>query len=139
MINKKNGVLIFENLIVEAHMTTDDFLKKINAEEIISCDKGNYINFYLKPQKSDNYFFVLRMFFEGVSKKLEFCQIVVQTQDTVPSWQEWSMEKQLKIKSDNDVWLKKEIGCPPYNFEWGEIKSVYNAREAASYIVLKYS
>lgn len=119
-------------------MSLENLINIIGKKEIISCEKGPYINLFLKPQKANGKYFLLRLFFEKGSEELKYCQIVVQDIDIVPSWKDWNMTEQLKIKENNDMWLRKDVGKPPYIFSWGELKSVYNAREASSYIIVKY-
>ena len=139
MINLKSGMLIFDDFMIRPHMLVRELLNVVRSQDILSCDKGAYTNILLKPQKSANNFFTLRLFFEKKSEELEFCQMVVQDDNIVPSWEGWSMEKELQKKEYNDIWLIKDVGYPPYIFSWGKLQSVYNAKEASSYIMITYN
>lgn len=138
MINIKTGVMIFDEFKLIPHMTLENLLSAIKQDEILSQNNCNYINLYLKPQKCSESYFVLRLFFDNMNNQLKYCQIAVQSDDIVPSWEIWSESKEIERKKENDMWLQKEIGLPPYKYYWGEISSVYNAREASSYIVIQF-
>jgi len=53
-------------------------------------------------------------------------------------WESWNLEGEMQTKHNNDEWLKKQIGDPPYEFEWGNIYSVFDSRSASSYIEIRY-
>ena len=47
--------------------------------------------------------------------------------------------KELGKKKRSDEWLKKILSLPPYEYEWGVIKSAYDSRSAFSSIVIRYN
>ena len=59
--------------------------------------------------------------------------------DSLPSWENWSKEEQLKKKDKHDIWLKTNIGKPPYKYSWGEISSNYDPRSGSSMITIRYN
>lgn len=139
MINRNNGELVFDNFVLRPHMKLDSLINKISKEDIISYTKGEWENIYLRPQMGEGYFFVIRLYFESKKLELAFLQIAVQKDDSIPSWENWSEKTQLDIKKNNDIWLKNELGNAPYDFRWGNIKSIYNAREGSSYVAINYN
>ena len=139
MINHENGMMMFDSIIISPHMQLETFLDSIKQDDIISQHNSNYIDLFIKPQKGGEHFFLLRLFFERKSEKLEYVQLVIQNDDSIPSWTDWSEKKQLKKKKYNDLWLMKNMGHPPYNYIWGSLNSVYNEKEASSYILIKFN
>jgi hypothetical protein len=45
---------------------------------------------------------------------------------------------ELQRKSLHDAWLLKELGPPPYEYEWGKVVSDYDDRGCVSEILLRY-
>lgn len=138
MIDAKSGEIKFDDFVLKPHMQLDSLINKLSREEILSIDEGKGANIYLKPQKGGCVYLVVRAFFENEGIGLFNLQIKVQNNALVPSWKDWSEAQQLQIKSINDDWLKSELGNPPYEFNWGSLRSVYNARDGSSYIVVSY-
>ncbi len=53
-------------------------------------------------------------------------------------WSEWNVDKELEYKEMNDRLLIRYLGPPPYQYEWGEVSSVYDAKSGYSAIVFRY-
>jgi len=51
---------------------------------------------------------------------------------------DWSEILELQRKKRHEDWLLKELGEPPYRFNWGEIVSEYDAKGVSSAIILVY-
>jgi hypothetical protein len=56
----------------------------------------------------------------------------------IPSWDNWTIEKQMEKKRKHDAWLINEIGLPPYEYYWGGISSNYDPRSGSSTITVRY-
>ena len=52
---------------------------------------------------------------------------------------EWSKEKEDKIKSFHDRWLKEQLGNPPYQFDWGRVLSILEPHWYSANIVIDYT
>jgi hypothetical protein len=51
---------------------------------------------------------------------------------------DWSEESEMRRKQLHEEWLFKELGRPPYRFDWGSIVSEYDAKGVSSAIILTY-
>lgn len=143
VIDPVKGELAFDNLRLIPHMSLTAFEENFPQEEILTQENrmtpayGEVTNLYLKPQKSGKDYFALRLFF---SREGGLVHLLLSLRDdgSVPTWENWSQERELQKKARNDRWLKKELGEPPYVFPWGSLQSLYDPREASSYIALEY-
>lgn len=144
MIKAASGEMIFDNFSLMPHMQLNSFKSNFPQKEILAWNTyetpgyGKITDIYLKPQKSENKYFVLRLNFAEREVGLFHFILSIQWNDTIPQWENWSEAQQLQNKKDNDNWLQKEIGSPPYEFSWGCIRSVYDQREGSSYVAVNY-
>lgn len=139
MININNGEIKFNKFILKPYMKLNLLTSCLQDKDIVSIDKTERINIYLSPQKAGENYFVIRLFFEKGRLELTDLIVSIQDNDLIPSWKDWSEERELKRKYANDMWLKKELGSLPYDFCWGRIKSVYNSKEGSSYVMIIYT
>jgi len=51
---------------------------------------------------------------------------------------DWSRERELDRKAQHDALLSRDLGAPPYAFEWGNILSVFDERSGGSIIIVEY-
>ena len=139
MIDIENGNIQFMNksLIIRRWLSKDEFLYSDLFADVIKQDDYNYTRFYLKPQLMDNKKFFVALLFNPEGR-LSIVSLSLSTDDIIPSWENWSEERELNNKSLNDKWLRKSIGKPPYNYSWGTIDSSYDPRSASSSIVIAY-
>lgn len=69
MIDTHNGEFIFDKFILHPHYALDTFLNLMQQENVLSMEMcntptlGNVTDIYLKPQKSKDKYFVIRLFF----------------------------------------------------------------------------
>lgn len=134
MIEKETGRIKFDKFTLFPRMELDDFFAGVDKDEIVSFSRNSNIELYLKPQKSKNSFFIVRLFFECDNKRLKYVLLSAQDDNSIPSWDTWSRENELERKVRNDVWLQEELGVPPYKFTWGMLESVFDEKAASSYI-----
>ena len=52
---------------------------------------------------------------------------------------EWTEDHELERKAVHDEWLRREIGSPPYDYDWGSIASEYDAKGCVSEIIVTYA
>jgi hypothetical protein len=50
----------------------------------------------------------------------------------------WTQESELQRKKLHEKWLAKELGVPPYQFDWGEVVSEFDAKGVSSAIIVAY-
>lgn len=136
MINISDGSFRFENFTLSSRLRLNEFIKQIPEDNIISKEVGEYTNLYLRPQKSGELYFVLRLFFHKGTDLLDFFYMVPQIDDSLPSWSNWSREKEQEVNRRNILWLQDEIGNPPYEYDWGKIQTAFHEKEGSSYITI---
>lgn len=51
---------------------------------------------------------------------------------------DWSEESEMRRKKVHEDWLQKELGNPPYRFNWGEVSSEYDPKGVSSAIIVVY-
>ena len=51
---------------------------------------------------------------------------------------EWTEASELARKVLHDEWLRETLGEPPYEYEWGQVSSVYDPKGCASEIIVVY-
>jgi len=51
---------------------------------------------------------------------------------------DWSVESELRRKRLHEEWLQKELGSPPYQYNWGRIVSEFDAKGVSSAIIAAY-
>ncbi len=139
MFDYRSGYLRLGKLTIRPHIKYDVVKRNLADSDIISCEKGNTINLLIKPQQEGNRFFLVRLFFSCDDKKLEFCQISIQSNADIPTWDGWSRERETLKKNENDKWLKEETGNINFNYSWGSVRSIFNELEASSYIVINFA
>jgi hypothetical protein len=117
--------------------TKDDLLASALYTQVIRETTNAYSLYVLSPQRIKNERFSVFLSFnpEGM---LEFISLSILPEQTLPSWESWSKESEIKRKKLNDEWLKKQIGLPPFKYEWGEIVSQFDPRSGSSAIIIRY-
>lgn len=53
-------------------------------------------------------------------------------------WSDCNKKQIMEQKKFNDKFLTKELGRPPYKYDWGTIYSVCDLKGGAGYISIKY-
>lgn len=139
MFNIKNGnISLNNNFIIKKGLTKNEFIKSTLFKDVINQQITNgFSYFYLKPQLINNEKFIITLLFNQ-NDILDFLNISITKNDTVPSWNNWSESLELKKKETHDKWLEKNIGKPPYKYIWGEISSNYDPRSGSSMITISY-
>jgi hypothetical protein len=79
----------------------------------------------------------------GIAATLIFkmdCLDMVLLLMTIPedSSEEWTPELELKRKAVHDLWLRSELGPPPYQYAWGQLASEFDAKGCVSEIIVAY-
>ncbi len=139
MIDQINGYITFDEFILMPYMGLTKFLEMIGEDEIYSYDINTNIELYLKPRKSGEMFFIVRLYFEQDNKSLKYVLLSIQDNDEIPSWNDWSKERELERKKRNDNWLQQEFAMVPLKFEWGSLRSVFNEKDGSSYVWVDFS
>ncbi len=137
MINIHNGdIILANNLKLFARMPKELFLEP-NYHDLIKKDASHSscIIYDLKPQILYDKLFDFGLYFEN-KKDLSFIEF--NSTGWMPSWTDWSEELVRKNKNDNDNLLFNALGNPPYEYDWGEICSVYDNKSAVSFMIIRY-
>ena len=137
MINRGNGEISIGHVTIGPNYTTEMFINSQLYDYLLREDHHVYTSFYLKPQNIDSKLFSITLHFDQ-KNTLKIIMLSILPDGHLPTWDNWSKEDQLKIKSLNDKWLKTTIGRSPYNYSWGEIFSEYDPRSGSSIITIRY-
>jgi len=150
IINETDGEFIIPGLIrVNNDSTREEIVNKIGDTEIkhlITLDFSRLINTELLVKAFD-------ISFNFKKGKLSFIELILCDKNDTGSWDDWSLEREVKKLEMQDEWLKnilvntptimrigsrKEEAIATYNYGWGEIISRYGAMQGYSYITIKY-
>lgn len=71
-------------------------------------------------------------------ERLEAVSLVYSAEEFGSSWSDWSEDKELKRKRIHDAWLVSATGSASRSYEWGEIRSDFDAKSGGSKIVIRY-
>lgn len=130
-INVNDGTITFTAGAINAQLSRKDFLNsKIGARAEEFLINEPYATYRIFPESG----IVTTVQFAG--DVLETVSVLFKMQDDGP--ETWSEAHELERKKIHDVWLRTEIGAPPYAFAWGRILSDYDAKACESDIFVAY-
>ncbi len=139
MINIQNGCIEMANInfSIKKNLTEEEFIKSNLFCDVLNKEDYGYTRYYIKPQIICNAKFVISLTFnpDGV---LDMTSLGLQMNDSIPSWESWSENSEMQKKELSDKWLEKNIGKPPYTYQWGAIFSSYDPRSGSSSITIVY-
>jgi len=139
MIDISNGNLSIDNktTIIGKELTKDSFISSDLFIDVIRQDDYGYTRYIIKPQLIDNDQFSITLIFkpDGI---LDFVFLGIAINGSIPSWENWSEEKELQKKTILDEWMKKNFSAIEKDLSWGSIGSFYDPRSASSHITIRY-
>lgn len=140
MININNGNISINNgkFTITKSLTKNKFMNSSLFNDVLSQQTHIFSNYYLKPQLIGKDKFIITLIFNQ-DDMIYFVNICLCSDEGVPTWNNWSKNKVLKIKDKNDKWLENNIGKSPYKYSWGEISSNYDPRSCSSMITIRYN
>lgn len=139
MINIQNGELKIANLIISPKINKDDFIDVVKKNKLLKAERD------MKNSYHWYYFNTLQL--AGLNMAASVCFyksnlniITFSNTDSSlgSSWEDWSKEKELERKNSHNQWLQKVLGNPPYEYDWGSIKSDYDEKSAFSIIMVNF-
>jgi hypothetical protein len=138
MINKTNGEVKVNDTVLGPKFDKEDFLNSNLYHDVLRIkDRPNFTYFYLGPQTIGDDLLIIALYFSPIGN-LRMIKLSITSDKVPPSWANWSEEAEMNNKMQNDEWLLKVIGKPPYKYSWGEISSSYDPRSASSMITIRY-
>lgn len=135
----RDGYLYIKNkdLIISPKLSKKEFKSSDLYNDVISHDIVNeYPSYLIKPQIIADNLFTIRVLFNKEGNV--FIINLDMTDGVISNWNNWSKRNNNKKKKDHDIWLKSQLGNPPYKYDWGEILSKYEAKSGASVIIIRY-
>lgn len=140
MINVKNGDITIDgrNVIFRSRMTEEEFKNTYLYNEVINSQEYGYSNHYIKPQLYNDIYVIFGVYFNP-NHIIDSIHLSVQNSADLPSWDNWSESEELEKKANHDEWLLRNIGKPPYQYNWGQIGSYYDSKSGSSMIVIRYN
>lgn len=142
MINIEKGELC----LLESDISINPVLKK--SEVYNSRIYKEYLRNEIDIGNSFYWFHFKLITLLGVEMYIGLCfygehlnsvHMAIVSNDFGTSWNDWSKEKELERKKAHDSWLLKNIGNPPYVYNWGTISSVYDNKGAVSKIIINFN
>ena len=139
MIDINNGDirLTKKTLVIRKGLTIDEFAKSDLFEDVYKKDEYEYTRFFVGLQFIGENQFAVSLLFNPLGR-LYSIHLKISIDGKMPSWDNWSEEGELRIKDMHDMWLKKNVGDPPYNYSWGTIYSTYDPRSASSSMGVRF-
>lgn len=140
MLNK-NGQLILSDCLIFPLMDINEFKKLKIFESVSEQNRVNeeypYIWYYLFHRvNSEELSYSLNFcFFKG---NLKFIEFSISSEHIIPDWKNWSLENEYDKQIFFDQWLKCQLGEKPYAYPWGKVRSVFNPRVQAAFILIEY-
>ncbi len=138
MIDINNGNVMIGNTVLNNSISIKEFINSDVFKSVYKSDiNSKHQKFFLKPQKIDEEYFYIYLFFDE-NELLNVLFLFMTDNEEMPTGKKWSLESEMKLKKQHDEWLKKNIGNPPYDYYWGSISSDYDNRSASSSITIRY-
>ena len=131
-IDVSNGSLVFDSGTIGPHLDRPAFLETSlgHKSKVVLVNQG-WVNIHFEPEPGVS----ATAFFKDDHLRKVFFALSVPT-DNIKEWVE-DREQQRKVK--HDVWLRTELGDPPYDFRWGNVESDFDPRAWSSEILVTYS
>jgi hypothetical protein len=127
------GQMRFEDLgPVDPGLTKASFLKLHSKRIQLVSSHGEWATYRGRVSETEGEF-VLTIIFKGESL------FEVRLAKVGPnSWAAWDEAGEHRRKAEHDSILNNALGQPPGRFQWGEALSVFDAKSAASEIIIRY-
>lgn len=154
MISKRNGSIILQekNIVISPSLKKEEFLASplfASLREDSYQHKNLHSNYRLSPQTINKENLNIRLYFDP-EEKLVMIEMGILVDGVMPSWSDWTLEKELEKKTLHDKWLIDTLGEVPHRrnpdtkavtfaYHWGSICSGYDPRSASSSIVIRYN
>jgi hypothetical protein len=138
ILNQFTGHLtISGEFSIAPKITSDEIIAYFGVEQVTVKDiKNGWVHYYLRNILIDQkYFAFVFLFCDGDLKHISFgfnLEPVIN-----PSWDDWSVEKELEKKVIFDNWLTFQIGAGR-TFDWGEVGACNDIKTRDASITLRY-
>ncbi len=138
ILNQFTGHLIISGeFSITQEITSEEIIAYFGVEQVTVKDiKNDWVHYYLRNILIDQkYFSFVFLFCDGDLKHISFGfnpEPVIN-----PSWDEWSVEKELETKVIFDNWLTSQIGAER-TFDWGEVRACNDIKTGDANITLRY-
>lgn len=141
MFEKGTGAILIEedSFHIGPQLRRDHFLASRLAETAKILVKNEpWCSYLLKPKRIGGVSFLVSLFFyEQTLQHVELVDAHDYNENENP-WSSWSQEKEINRKTKHDTWLKSVLGHPPYQYDWGDVSSLYDLRSGGSSIIIRY-
>lgn len=130
-IHASNGSIEFARGSVSGMTERAAFLASpLGHAAKVVVENGPYVTYRFAPEAGIG----ATLLFKG--EQLENLAWAFQTPDESDG--AWSEDSEMQRQRLHDAWLLRELGKPPYRFDWGEIVSEYDAKAVSSAIIVAY-
>ena len=130
-INPSDGLLEFARGVISSSTKKTSFLASpIGRGASLIVENGPFATYRIDPEPGVG----ATLLFDGERLQNFAWAISMPNEDAI----EWSEESELQRKKLHEQWLVQELGAPPYEFDWGEVVSEYDAKGVSSAIIVVY-
>jgi len=102
----------------------------LGREAMVVVENGPYVTYRVNPEPGVG---ATLLFNEDRLENVAWAFVMPNETEN-----DWSEEFEMQRKTRHEDWLLKELGKPPYRFEWGEVASEYDAKGVSSAIMIVY-
>ena len=138
MLDKGTGELYIESIPV---MLGPSFTRRALSSTPVAAQSKvvnePYHSYSLGQQRIAGQLFFVGLCFYG--QQLECIDLAHAAAEFGTSWDDWSEERELKLKQWHDDWLRGQTGYASHVYKWGAIGSAYDPRSGSSSITIRYS
>ena len=92
-------------------------------------------NYQIRTALADGWFWGMGLMFDQYMLR----RIVLGFREKELTWADWSKEGEDAAKKHYDEFLLRQLGPPPYIFDWGQVLSVIDPHHHDAVMKIKYS
>jgi len=131
-VHKFGGIVEFERGSIQPGMDRPSFLaSSLGQSAEVVMQNEPHVTYRFRPENG----IAAAAHFDGAKLRMISWQLELPPQKEAV----WSEEHELERKRVHDVWLRQELGEPPYRFPWGQLESNYDSKGCASAIIVNYA
>lgn len=137
-IDSESGqIKVSPNLWVSKSTYAQDLINQFGIVTLGIIKAGaNWSRVELGPVEVDGAFFVFTFYFRhDLLRSIHF--VITDSLCSQQTWEDWDQEVEIQKKDKLNDWLTGQLGNRR-EFSWGSVQALYDAKAAASSIVLHY-
>lgn len=131
-IDVVNGTISFASGEITRRVRKDAFLAtQLGGTAKVGLVGNDWTHLEIRPEDG----MASTLLFKGERLDRVFVMMLIPSDDL----DQWSEELELQRKEKHDLWLRSELGAPPYRYPWGGVTSDYDQKGCVSEIIVTYA